>query len=69
MANTQAKNAANLQQSKKNRHISFGLKLHPFLDNSLLWVPYKMGNFLTSWETISFSRTMLHEVNLLDILY
>jgi hypothetical protein len=22
-----------------------------------LWVPYKMGNFFTSWATVSFSRT------------
>jgi len=29
-----------------------------------LWVPYKTGNFLTSWATISFSRrTPVHEVN------
>jgi len=27
-----------------------------------LQVPYKVGNFLTSWATISFSRTLLHEL-------
>jgi len=26
-----------------------------------LWVPLKAGNFLTSWETVSFwRRTLLH---------
>ena len=24
-----------------------------------LWVPYNVGNFLTSWETVSFSRRIL----------
>jgi hypothetical protein len=29
-----------------------------------IWVPWKVGNFLTSWVTISFSRmTLLHGVH------
>jgi hypothetical protein len=30
-----------------------------------LGVPYKAGNFLTSWVTVSFSRTPLHGVRIL----
>jgi hypothetical protein len=28
-----------------------------------LWVPQKVGNFLTSWVTISFSRTLFQGVS------
>jgi len=33
-----------------------------------LRVPYNVGNFLTSWEPVSFSRRTLHHGVYLDIL-
>jgi len=35
---------------------------------NLLWVSQRVGNFLSSWRTVSFSRTLLYGVGWLQLI-